>query len=880
MKKITPSFFSLILVATAFLNAFAGGPLQLFAPGQPYRWANGGTNIPFNPDQGGLGPLNNAAAVAQVTNAFGQWANVSTSTVTHLNAGLLPLDVDESNFLPFLDPAAPDGRSAIVFDEDGAIFDLLFGPGSGVLGFAGPEWINTTNGQIIEGVSFMNGGAFLGVDPFPITEIQALLVHEFGHYQNLAHTVINGQVAGFGDFSGPEPNDTFPIPPLVNRIETMYPFLFINGGQGTVHKDDISSISSIYPEPTFASSTGTITGRIIAPNGTTLVTGVNVIARNVANPFDDAVSALSSDYTDSFVQGGPFVGVYTFRGVTPGAQYAIYVDEIIAGGFNTPPAALPGREEFYNGVNESFNSATDDPAVFTPVSVAAGGTASGIDIIFNRVSPGPIEPGDDGFVEIYPAFPITICGQRFESFFVNGNGNVTFGGPSSSFSESIPGFLLGLPRVAGLWDDLDPSSGGTVTYSENATSVTIRFENVPEFFATNSNTFEIKLYRNFINIVGNRFDLNYGNIDATDGLTGYSCGGRVSSGFEKERDFSSLRNFSIGALIDTAVFEVFTNDNDLDNGSVRFLGTIEPEDVYERNNSRSRARQVLLPFSSADRFRYTEIEPTGDDVDYYKFHAKAGEIVVAETIPGGQVDTVLGLFDRNGNLLIGDDDSGAGVLSRLAFTLPADGDYFVAVSTFDDFDFTGDGLGFGRYVLNINTYKGTVIPVGDDNAVQVPFTTFAFPFQGSNRTSVFVNGNGNLTFGAASSDFSESVPEFLVGPPRIAPMWDDLDPSAGLVIAEEKNQTLTIHYISVPEFFASNSNYFSVTMGHFGDVAFNYGPTARSDALVGVTQGNGAADPGPVDLSRANSLSVAGTTYEQFINPSGLDLSFYQLRFR
>ena len=108
----------------------------------------------------------------------------------------------------------------------------------------------------------------------------------------------------------------------------MYPFLFINGGQATPHADDIAIFSSLYPEPTFAATTGTITGSILGPNGTTPLTGVNVIARNILNPYDDAVSAISSDFTDNFAPGSPFVGVYTLRGLTPGASYAVYVDQI------------------------------------------------------------------------------------------------------------------------------------------------------------------------------------------------------------------------------------------------------------------------------------------------------------------------------------------------------------------------------------------------------------------------------------------------------------------------------------------------------------------------------------------------------------------------
>ncbi|HVR95889.1 MAG TPA: hypothetical protein VMW27_04695, partial [Thermoanaerobaculia bacterium] len=473
--------------------AFAAGPLEVCNPGQPYLWASGGVNIPFNPDQGGLGPLTNAQAVDLVADSFQQWADIPSATTTYLQGATLAVDVDETNFVPFLDPAAPDGQSAIIFDEDGAIFDLLFGPDSGILGFAGPEWLQPSTCRIIEGVAFLNGGAF-----DDLAEAFDVIVHEFGHYNNLAHTVVNGQIAAFGDETGPTPNNTFPPVSLVNLIETMYPFhLGTLSGASTPAKDDISSLSALYPAPGFATSTGTITGRILGPNGTTQLTGVNVIARNVANPFADAVSAISSDFTFDYTQGAPFVGVYTLRGLTPGAQYAIYVDEILAGGFSTPPLfPLPGPEELYNGAGESSNGATDNPSAFTAVSAAAGATVSNVNIIFNAPAPNtPLPVGDDGSVELFLPFTFEICGQPFNSVFVNGNGNLTFGAPNGDFSESIVELLAGPPRVAGLWDDLNLDAGGSVFFQQTSNTFTVTYQNVPEFIATGANSFSIQLKR-------------------------------------------------------------------------------------------------------------------------------------------------------------------------------------------------------------------------------------------------------------------------------------------------------------------------------------------------------------------------------------------------
>lgn len=891
--KLTSRFHhALTITALAVISlavagpASAGGPLAVCdsSTGTPFLWPAGGTNIPFNPDQGDLGPLSHAAAVAQVEASFQAWQDVPSSTVSYVNAGELPVDVDITNFLPFFDPPAPDGLSAIVFDDTGEIFDLLFGPDSGILGFAGPEWGDTSTCEILEGVSFLNGPAFTD-----LTAATDVMVHEFGHYTNLAHTVVNGQIF-LGDNTGPTPNDTFgpPPDPFANDIvETMYPFYFGPGiGTQTLEPDDIAIVSTLYPEPSFFASTASIQGTIFMSDGLTKVTGVNVIARNVAAPFEDAASAISSDFTDVFSQANPFTGLYTVNGLTPDADYAVYVDGILAGGFSTPPAApLPGAEEFWNDTDEDNQNPPDDPAVFVTTGAAAGGVASDTDVIFNRPNPGdPLPVGDDGFVQLTLPFDYQFCGESYDSVFVHANGFLTLGEPDTdlfNWLEDVGVFLAAQPRIAGWWDDLSPFNlftgepQGEVFFDEAANWFSVTWADVPEFENTGSNTFTITLRRS-----SDHIDVDYGSMDSQDGIAGVSCGGAVTSGFEQPVDLSSFGGV-INLHNQPARFEQFTSSspNDLAGSGVRYNGTTNYHDNWaESNGSFSEARNINLPFSSATLQRYTEIEPTGADVDYFRFSASADTSIVIEVI-SGQLDSLIGLFDSTGTLVATDDDGGSGLLSRLVHPVTSGGDFVLAVTTFNDSDFDGDGGSGGRYVLEVSTVPGLALDLGDDDFVEVPLE-FSFPFQGSSYDTVFVNSNGNLTFGSGDTDFSESVGELLSEQPRIAPLWDDLSPNAGgSVMVEEDGDSFTVTFAAVPEFFTGNSNTFAVTLNSDGSVQIDYGVIDASDGLVGVTEGGGATDPGGSDLSTAGTWPASGTTYEDFNATGPFDLEGSTLLF-
>ena len=118
---------------------------------------------------------------------------------------------------------------------------------------------------------------------------------------------------------------------------------------------DFAAISTIYPAAHFASDTGTLWGTVTYPFSKDGIIGVNIVARNIDNPFDD--------------------------------------------GFPTPQVDLPGPTEYFSGSRENDNAATDDACDFEEITVAAGETREGVDIQINGFRKAPklvINPAPNG----------------------------------------------------------------------------------------------------------------------------------------------------------------------------------------------------------------------------------------------------------------------------------------------------------------------------------------------------------------------------------------------------------------------------------------------------------------------------------------------------
>jgi len=293
---------------------------------------------------------------------------------------------------------------------------------------------------------------------------------------------------------------------------------------------------------------------------------------------DCAAPAISAVQTTNV---GPFTATVTFNTdeaangtVRYGLSCALLGSSAGEVGFRTAHSiALSGLQEntayYYavDAVDEAGNSATDDnggacftftttdiPNYFTEL-YAADNDLDNLSLTFRPdgsfdfysgcaepIAALPVNPAggttltltDDSFatVTLSGGATVLLYGSSYNTFYVGSNGYLTFNAGDSTYLESLAAHF-NRPRISALFDDLNPGTGGTVSWKQLADRAVATWQNVPEYGVANANTFQIEM----------RFDgtivISYLGIAATDGLAGLSRGAGQPADFF-ETDLSAM----------------------------------------------------------------------------------------------------------------------------------------------------------------------------------------------------------------------------------------------------------------------------------------------------------------------------------------------------
>jgi hypothetical protein len=187
-------------------------------------------------------------------------------------------------------------------------------------------------------------------------------------------------------------------------------------------------------------------------------------------------------------------------------------------------------EWFEEGTSDTFDLATS-MLTFTPVtghpdgfvwaltpSIGAFPFTAGTGAVT-----APLDLGDDDAAEVTftsMTSGFELFGTTYTELNVGSNGVCTLGAGNANtgYAEGAAG-LFAYPTVAPLWDDFDPTAGGSVTYDEWPNRVVVTFDSVPQYGDTAPNSFQLVLWDD------GHINMAWLGVAAPDGAIGVTDGG-------------------------------------------------------------------------------------------------------------------------------------------------------------------------------------------------------------------------------------------------------------------------------------------------------------------------------------------------------------------
>ena len=202
----------------------------------------------------------------------------------------------------------------------------------------------------------------------------------------------------------------------------------------------------------------------------------------------------------------------------------------------------------------------------------------------------------------------------------------------------------------------------------------------------------------------------------------------------------------------------------------------------------------------------------------------------------------------------------------------------------------GAVLGFSALTANAALFTsnfGSLVPgyfPNDDSVFPAVALPFGINYFGTTYNSIFVNNNGNATFGAGTGSYTPSPLNTQTTQPMIAPYWTDLDSRSdplGAIAANTGGSGVYFRQVSAAEVVMTwdrlgyfSTNYSgraqfqlvlrdpnSVIPAGEGVIGFFYdGVTSGSDGhsvTVGFGDGLAAINPGEISLFSGSSSTVS-----------------------
>ncbi len=481
-----------------------------------------------------------------------------------------------------------------------------------------------------------------------------------------------------------------------------------------------------------------------------------------------------------------------------------------------------GSPDFYFACVEPITSLPTDPTGGTPLTLT-----------------------DDSFVQVNLSggAQVWLYGTSYTSAYVGSNGYVTFGAGDTDYTEAFADHF-DTPRVACLFDDLNPATGGQVSYRQLADRLAVTWLNVPEYSTSNQNTFQIELF------FSGRMTASFLDIAAVDGLAGLSRGTGLPPDFY-ESDLTALG--SCGPRPPNASGQ----------------NLIIPVDAV--TNITLVATDDGLPDPPAAlTFRIMSLPTSGDLSD-----PGAGPITSApyDLVGGGNVVVYTpdpGYYGNDGFTFLADDggtppEGGPSNLATIAMSVQYGAPEITTLAL-------PNGCVGGSYSFQLQVSQGqpplvwSLVPgdvytesdLGSSQFAEVgtartwraddqswsytlPFT---FPYYGVNYTSVNVCSNGFLDFTSNSTSYSNSDAG-LKAAVRIAVMWDDLmtNQNSGddIYIDESVPGEVTIRWKGMTYASPRTAINTAITLFTDGRVQFHYGPTnGNLTPTIGISMGDNA----------------------------------------